>query len=108
LWDSRLGCISIQVLQELYVSLTRKIPNPLTFDQAGRIVSDFRQWRHHVPTSESILDAVDIQHRCIFLGCHDVCSALKLKCTALWTEDLNHGQDYDGVRALNPFFPEGL
>jgi predicted nucleic acid-binding protein len=26
-----------------------------------------------------------------------------LGCRAIYTEDLNHRQDYDGVMALNPF-----
>ena len=30
-------------------------------------------------------------------------SAKALGCQTLYTEDLNHGQDYDGVRAVNPF-----
>ena len=28
-------------------------------------------------------------------------------CDTLLTEDLNPGQDYDGVRAVNPFAPSG-
>lgn len=30
-------------------------------------------------------------------------SAAALNCETLWTEDLNHGQTYDGVRVVNPF-----
>ncbi len=30
LWGSRAGCLSVQVLQELFVALTRKIPRPLS------------------------------------------------------------------------------
>ena len=29
LWDTREGCLSVQVLQELFVTTTRKIPKPL-------------------------------------------------------------------------------
>lgn len=32
-----------------------------------------------------------------------VASAAELNCTLLYTEDLNHGQDYAGVVAHNPF-----
>ena len=32
-----------------------------------------------------------------------VAAAQALGCTTLYSEDLNHGQDYDGVRVLNPF-----
>ena len=30
-------------------------------------------------------------------------AALELGCSTLYTEDLNHGQTYDGVRVVNPF-----
>ncbi len=29
LWADRQGCVSTQVLQELYVTITRKVPHPL-------------------------------------------------------------------------------
>jgi predicted nucleic acid-binding protein len=32
-----------------------------------------------------------------------IAAALELGCHTLYTEDLNHGQDYDGVRVVNPF-----
>ncbi len=108
LWDSGLGCISIQVLQELYVNLTRKVPHPLHPDQARQIISDLGRWRHHVPGLDSLIKAVDIQQRyqISFWDAMIIGSALKLRCSVLWTEDLSHGQDYDGVKALNPLSPE--
>ena len=30
-------------------------------------------------------------------------AAWQLGCPTLYTEDLNHGQDYDGVQVINPF-----
>lgn len=32
-----------------------------------------------------------------------IAAALELGCTTLYSEDLNHGQNYDGVRVVNPF-----
>lgn len=32
-----------------------------------------------------------------------IAAACELRCHTLYTEDLNHGQDYDGVKAINPF-----
>ena len=31
-----------------------------------------------------------------------VAAAAEMGCTAVYSEDLNHGQDYDGVRVMNP------
>jgi predicted nucleic acid-binding protein len=32
-----------------------------------------------------------------------VAAAKRMGCNTLYSEDLNHGQDYDGVRVQNPF-----
>jgi predicted nucleic acid-binding protein len=32
-----------------------------------------------------------------------IAAARELGCHTLYTEDFNHGQDYDGVRVMNPF-----
>lgn len=105
LWDTGLGCISIQVLQELYVNLTRKIPNSLSSVKARQIVLDLGRWRYHAPRLEDLVQAIDIQQRYLlsFWDAMVVCSAKSLQCAILWTEDLNSGQDYDGVQAINPF-----
>ncbi len=40
LWESREGCVSVQVLQELFVNLTRKVPKPLPAREAAHLISD--------------------------------------------------------------------
>ncbi len=106
LWDTGLGSVSVQVLQELYVNLTHKIPNFLSSIEARQIILDLGRWRYHAPGLDGLLKAIDIQQRyqLSFWDAMVVCSAQSLQCSILWTEDLNPGQDYDGVRALNPFF----
>ncbi len=32
-----------------------------------------------------------------------IAAALELGCNTLYSEDLNHGQSYDGVGVVNPF-----
>ena len=32
-----------------------------------------------------------------------IAAAMELGCTTLYSEDLNDGQDYDGVKVINPF-----
>ena len=41
LWESKLGVISTQVLQELYVTLTRKLPQPLGRSTVGRLLKSY-------------------------------------------------------------------
>jgi predicted nucleic acid-binding protein len=49
LWGSREGCLSVQVLQEFFVTVTRKIARPLGPETAKEIVADLSRWHVHVP-----------------------------------------------------------
>lgn len=42
LWISGQGCLSVQVLQEFYVTVTRKLPKPLDPRKAAELVEGFR------------------------------------------------------------------
>lgn len=105
LWENQKGRLSIQVLQELYVVLTRKTPIAMTTEQAISIVADLGMWKHHTPGIKDLVEAVSIQERyeVSFWDAMIITSACRMGCRVLWTEDLNHGQEYAGVEALNPF-----
>jgi predicted nucleic acid-binding protein len=105
LWEDRSGCISIQVLQEFYVTMTRKVPLPLSAAEARRIVRDLGCWRLHAPDVKDVLDAIDLQQRfgLSFWDGMIIQSALHLECETLWSEDLSHGQWYESTRVKNPF-----
>jgi len=105
LWDNETGCISIQVLQELYVNLTRKIAQPVELQTARQIVADLGQWRVHSPEVTDLLLAIDYQKRyhLSFWDAMIVQSAARLNCKQLMSEDLNHGQVYGTVQVINPF-----
>lgn len=105
LWNSQAGCLSIQVLQEFYVNITRKVAHPLDPVGARQIVADLGHWRVHSPTVADVLDASTLQQRygLSFWDAMIVTSAIQLGCSTVWSEDLNAGQDYDGTRVVNPF-----
>ncbi|NPV79937.1 MAG: PIN domain-containing protein [Firmicutes bacterium] len=105
LWKSGNGCISIQVLQEFYVTTVCKIARPLATEMAARIISDLSQWRIHVPDIEDVLEAIRIHRRneLSFWDALIVRSARMLGCEIIWTEDLNNGQEYEGIKVLTPF-----
>ena len=48
LWESRDGCLRVQVLQEFFVNATRKIAKPLDAGAAKEIVADFSRWYLHI------------------------------------------------------------
>ena len=105
LWDSGNGCLSIQALQELFVTLTRRLPRPLDPEAAKDVVEDFERWTVHAPASEDVLAAIDLHghHRISFWNAMIVRSAAQLGCNLLYSEDLNAGQRYDGVLVVDPF-----
>ena len=45
LWDARDGVLSTQVLQEFYVTVTRKIPKPISRKDARDLVQTYTAWR---------------------------------------------------------------
>lgn len=105
LWVSRLGHLSVQVLQELYVTLTKKVPSPLDPESATKILQNLSHWRVHVPNPEDVLGAIHLQqrHQLSFWDAMILWSANQLDCEVVWSEDFNHGQVYDRVMVKNPF-----
>jgi predicted nucleic acid-binding protein len=105
LWHTGMGCLSVQVLQEFYVTVTQKVKYPLELDVAAGIVENLSFWKIYVPDSRDVLGAIDLkQHYMIsFWDAMIVWSAAQLDCRILWSEDLNSGQVCEGVRLANPF-----
>ena len=105
LWESGEGCLSIQVLQEFYVNVTRKVAKPLTPEAAAQIIADLSVWQMHRPGVEDVLDAIRLQSRyqISFWDAMIIASALQSGCQTIWSEDLNPGQTYDQVKVLSPF-----
>ena len=104
-WENENGSLSIQVLQEFFVTVTRKIAAPLDTQTARQIVADLAQWRLHTPKAGDLLQAIDLQqsHHLAFWDAQVVQSAASLGCKQLLSEDLNHGQVYGEVQVINPF-----
>lgn len=105
LWQSGRGCLSIQVLQEFFVSVTAKIPHPLSVQDAGREVVNLSAWQLHRPAASDVISAIELHQRLrvSFWDAMILQSARRMGCEVLWTEDLNDGQSYDGVIVRNPF-----
>lgn len=105
LWVSGGGCLSIQVLQEFFVVVTKKVPQPLSIAEAGEIVEDYSRWTIHSPEPKDLSAAIDIhkRFRVSFWDAMLIHSARRLNCRLLWTEDLNDGQNYAGVTVRDPF-----
>ena len=105
LWHSGQGCLSTQVLQEFYVTITKKVKRPLAGHEAFSLVAEFATWRVHHFGIGDVLDAI-VAHQRFNISYWDALvlrSASELGCEVLWSEDLNAGQEYGRVTVFNPF-----
>lgn len=98
--------LSAQVLQEFYVTVTRKLRTPLSPEKAMEFLDRF----HAFPlvatdfglVTEGIRNSVKFQVS--YWDGAIIAAAERLKAKTLYSEDLSHGQRYGSVKIVNPFF----
>jgi predicted nucleic acid-binding protein len=107
LWETRQGVVSVQVLQELYVTITKKTKPPLSPKEAQEVVREYLAWEIVENTPELLVAAIDLQREAqlSFWDSMIVQAALEAGCSWLYTEDLNHGQRFGSLVIVNPFVP---
>jgi predicted nucleic acid-binding protein len=99
----RTGVVSLQVLQEYFVSATGKLK--LDAELAKRRVEFFARFHVAEPNVGDILAAIDL-HRLHGISLWDsliLRCAKQAGCSVLLTEDMQHGQVFDGLKIVNPF-----
>ena len=98
--------LSVQVLQEFYVQATRPTrPDRLSDDQAARLVQSFLRFRVQGIDTQLMLAALATcqRFRLSYWDAAILEAARAIGREVVLSEDLNDGQDYDGVRVENPF-----
>ena len=105
LWDEGSGCLSVQILQEFFVAVTRKAAGRMGLDEAEAIVRNLSFWKVQTPSAKDVLGAIEVQrqYQISFWDAMVVQSAAQSACPILWSEDLNPGQVYNEVLVKNPF-----
>jgi predicted nucleic acid-binding protein len=105
LWERGDGVVSIQVLQEFFITVTRKVRRPLKPDVAARIVGQYLTWRTVENDGALLLAAIERMsvHRLSFWDALVVEAAVRAGCDLLFSEDLSHGQRFGKLRVVNPF-----
>jgi predicted nucleic acid-binding protein len=100
------GVVSMQVLQEYFVTVTRKlnIESPL----ARRKVELLSEFDVVAPDVPDILAAIDLHrlHGFSFWDALVIRAAKQAGCRILLSEDFQDGREIDGLRIVNPF-PQG-
>ena len=97
--------LSTQVLQEFYVTMTRKARPPWTPERGLAKLDDFAAWPVITSDLSLIREAVLLSRDAVlsFWDALIIVAAVRSGADTLYTEDLNHGQVVRGVRVVNPF-----
>ena len=100
------GAISTQVLAEFFVAVTRKIPYPLSVQEAyQRIENYLRGWPVLEVTGLIVLEAARgvRDYQLNFWDAQIWATARLNQIPVVFSEDFNVGQVTEGVRFVNPF-----
>ena len=108
LWQRRIGRLSTQVLNEFYVTATRKITPAMPMGDARATVRRYAEWKPWLVDAATVESAwaVEARYGLHFWDSLVIASAQHLGCRFLLSEDLPHEQTYGSVQVLNPFLAD--
>jgi predicted nucleic acid-binding protein len=105
LWQTQRGRISVQVLNEFYLTVTAKLRPGMTKKEAREEVRDLLSWQP-LPVHPAVLvrswDAQN-KYELSFWDSMIVASAELQECKYILSEDFNEGQEFFGAKVVNPF-----
>jgi predicted nucleic acid-binding protein len=103
--ETREVFVSTQVLQELYVSLTKGKSPITTSDVAEQAVREASKYSVVHIDPALVFSAIEVarKHKISFWDALIVGAAARAECGAVLSEDLNAGQIIEGVHVENPF-----
>lgn len=105
LWDNKTGCISTQVLNEYFITVTKKIKIPLSTSDAWSDIEELEKWSPVTINFELL--KIAYQAFCTYsLSWWDalIIAAAKVSgCKSILSEDFSTEKDYFGIRVINPF-----
>lgn len=98
--------LSVQVLQEFYVQATRTSrPDRLTHVHAAALIESWLRFRVQETTIHVLQNALVLKERygLSLWDCTILSAARAAGCREVYSEDLAHDRDYEGIRVINPF-----
>src|SRR6202521_200927 len=97
------GVVSLQVLQEYFVTVTRRLRvDPAIARRKVELLAEFDV---AAPDLADILAAIDLHrlHTLSFWDALVIRAAKQSGCTVLLSEDMQHARAIDGLQIVNPF-----
>lgn len=97
--------VSVQVLGEFFSVVTRRIPNPLSVEEATAVIDLISSLRVLDIDSAMVRRAIATHSRygTTYWDSLIIAAAERAGCTHILSEDMNPGQSYHGIVAVNPF-----
>ncbi|HEX9117241.1 MAG TPA: PIN domain-containing protein [Anaerolineae bacterium] len=103
---SRAGVLSAQVLSEFFNAVTRRIVDPLTFEEAyARVRNLMLAWPVLDITPLIVLEAARgaVQHQMRIWDAQIWATARLNQIPVIFSEDFSDGAVVEGIRTVNPF-----
>ncbi len=103
--ENETAVLSVQVLSEFFMVVTRRIPNPLSIEEVEEVMDLVRI----LPVVEldwaMVRRAIDThrQYGITYWDSLIVAAAERVGCARILSEDLNPGQSYHGIVVVDPF-----
>jgi predicted nucleic acid-binding protein len=97
------GVVSLQVLQEYFVTVTRKLKvDPRVARRKVELIAEFDV---ATPDVADVLASIDLHrlHTISFWDALVLRAAKQSGCSVLFSEDMQDQREVDGVRIVNPF-----
>src|SRR6059036_3078508 len=97
--------ISVQVVQEFFYNATVKLERPMTREEAVRFLEPFLRLEVVPIRLELFRNAcrVSARYQISYWDAAIISAAKELGAAIVYSEDLAHGQSYEGVTVVNPF-----
>lgn len=100
------GALSVQVLQEFYVQATRATRRDAVPPRiAAGLIATWMRFRVQENTLAILTGALEIKeaHGFSYWDSAIIAAARALGCRELYTEDMTHGREVEGVALIDPF-----
>ena len=105
LWETRTGRLSVQVLNEYFVTVTRKLSPGLSPEEAWDDIEALSAW-NPLPIDMAILSrsyAIQRRYQLSWWDSMIIAAAEAAGCSRILSEDLSHATSYFGITVENPF-----
>ena len=104
IWNDRCGVLSTQVLQEFYVNIRKKAAAPVGTAEAKQWLTDYLSWEIVTNDGNAVIEAIDLEERyqVSFWDALILHAAHSAGASVIYSEDLNHGQQYADLVVQNP------